>query len=349
MKAVLVATDFSPSQTFAVLERVLKARGVTVISFLGMGKLKEVTPDEVCEALSGASVLLCGMSSSEVLAGPELCFAKAANSAGIRYGFYGDAHNCFARPWFADLAKGAAFYFGYLATDVSAATKEVFASAKGFHTGNMLRERSAFSSRTRADIRKQLGYNDSDFLIMAAGMKFSMGNAFLWSSIMQALASSRFKNTHLLLSPHPGDPALQNSSLYDELIAHAGDVSVRMIIKEEMPSDDAIVGVDVLIDPGTSIAFSAAYQRIPVLALGGHVVDQENIRIMGSSHPEAVLTGIAKRFTSPHSLRRELVRLKYDQAYRSGEVAVLEKRLPLPESTDPDAVPRKMADALLEI
>lgn len=303
---VLVGRDVAPSSCFKRLQPILEKDGFRVDLFIGEGRPLTRGIEEIVSAVSNASVVFLGMSSSFELAQPEIIAGEAAQKAGVPYGFYGDIPRCWARArsgaWFEQLAAGATFYCGLTQADAEAA-RQVFPSADLVGTGNPLREEMAFPRFSREEVRRKLNIMSEEKLVLVPGGKFATGNLASLVVVIEALTLLMAEDQHfqLIFATHPGDRtpyALDASTqkqmnFYDELISFS-PVPARVVPRDILTTSDMVPGADVIIEFGSSIGIEGAYQGVPVVSLGFEILFRRFERVTGTRMLEAVSGGLSE-------------------------------------------------------
>lgn len=346
---VLVARDAAPSRAFIKLEPVLRQSGFNVNLFVGDGKPFTETDEEIVSAVSGAKVVVLGMSSSQELASPEILAGNKASICGVPYGFYGDVRRCWARArvgaWFEQIAPNVAFYFGVTQADADAA-QEVFPKAQLFGTGNPLREEMAFPRLTREEVRASLGVAPHEKLVLAPGNKFAGGNMASWAIVLEALSLVAAKGQYfqLVLAMHPGDRTPY--ALYEELIAFS-PVPARIVSREVFTTSDMVAGADIIVEFGSSIGIEGAYQNVPVVSLGLEVLFWQFEQESGTRVLESVEDGLSEFVMSDVAKLAETIQ-RLLTADGFVEMRARQKQL-CPKPKERGAVLRKMADAIEQV
>lgn len=306
MHVVLVGRDIAYSSCFRKVAAALVSQGVKATLFVGDGKQLTVSLAEVASEVACANVVLLGMSSSKVLAEPEIVAGTTAKSLEIPYGFYGDVPRCWARArkgaWFEPLAGATSFYFGVTETDTEAA-REVFPNAELIMTGNPLREEMAYPELDRETVRMRLGATPDEKIIFAPGGKSVSGNIATWALVIDALTRLKDKGflCRLIISIHPGDripsgtdPVTgKNLGIYEELKG-LSTIPFQIIPRDILTSSNLVTGSDLIIEFGSSIGIEGAYQNVPVITLGLEILLRRNEEIYGIRTPEAVREGVSE-------------------------------------------------------
>ncbi len=192
---LLLLTQMAASSgAFKAIAPVLEGRGHRVTLKVGDGQPLSFSDAEIEAWVREADIVVLGMSPAPKFAAQEIKAGEIAKRLGKPFGFYGDAPFCWARArpgaWFEGLADAAAFYTTLNAEDAEAA-KAVFPRAVRVANGNLLREAEAFASRTRAEVRAQLGFADDEVVVLAPGTKNPVGNILTWGLSQEALGGSR--------------------------------------------------------------------------------------------------------------------------------------------------------------
>ena len=356
---VFVARDSAPSRAFIKLEPVLRQSGFNVNLFVGDGKPLTETDEEIVSAVSGANVVVLGMSSSQELAKPEILAGKKAKDSDIPYGFYGDIRGCWARArvgaWFEQLAPNVAFYFGVTQADADAA-QEVFPNAQCFGTGNPLREEMAFPRFTRDEVRDRLGVAEDEKLILVPGAQYTWITLSQWVVVMDALwrLCEHGQRFQLIFTLHPGDRTPyakdketgEHLEIYEHLLAYS-PVSARIVDTGEMTTSEIVPGADVIVEFGSSIGIEAAYQRIPVVTLGFEPLFRIFEEVGGTRVPEAAGNGISELVMADASRLAETIQ-RLLTADGFVKMRTRQKEL-CPKPTECGAVLRQMADAIEQV
>jgi hypothetical protein len=310
-RVLAVAQDANPSRGFEALASV---SGETMRLMVGNGKSFPHNEKTVSEMVVQSDVVLIGMSSSEVLAFPELVAAKAAIALRKPLACYGDIAGCFNRKWFADIAPHVAVYFGSSLNDATAA-QSVFQNAVCYGFGNPLDDAMTFSRFTREEVRRRLLVGKDEVMVLAPGTKSITENCTIWGLLIDSLQqlSLKGKTIKLFLAAHPGDRSTtavdvkgNALSLYEEFVTRS-PFSVSLLDKEIFSSSDALAGVDLVVAFGGSIGREAGFKRIPVMSIGTEVAYQRMFQETDDRIPEAVKLGLAKLVSSESSLIAEVV------------------------------------------
>ena len=357
MRITMVARDAAPSRAFQRLARLLETRGHHVTLMVGDGKPLKEKSQQIARAVACADAALLGMSSSPELAKPEIAAGKAAQRAGVPFGFYGaDGLRTWARAregaWFAPLAQGAALYLGITQEDAEAA-RAVFPRARLVGTGNPLREEMAFSTFAREEVRARLGIAPEEKLVLAPGSKFGAGNMALWAMTVDALAllAAEGYRLRLVLAPHPGDrtpyavdPVTGKPlGLYEELASYS-PVPTQILSRGELTASDVVMGADLTVQCKSSVGMESAYKKVPLITVGLGVLLAKHERESGSRELEEVSSGIAEFVTADaYALADALKRLLTPEGY-APQRARQEAYCPRPKR--PGQALRKMASAV---
>lgn len=360
-KIVLVGADAAPSRCFMRLEPVLRERGLETELIVGDGKPLTKSTRDIMEAVSSAGIAILGMSSPDV-AVPELTAGEVAKHENIPYGFYGDVRRCWARAragtCFAELAPGAAFYFGVSQEDAEMA-KQIFPKARCVGTGNPIREENAFPRFTREEVRAKLGVTPSETLVLAPGGVWAWENMARWAVIVEALSmlekitSWRSK---LVLALHPGDrtvyavdPETQKElKLYEKLISFS-PIPIQATTKEILPTPEIVPGADIIVEFGTSIAQGAAYYGVPVISLAFELSLRGLEMGDGSRILEAVEDGISSLVkASAVELANQIYELLTPNNVKARTMRVRQMEL-YPKPKGCGEALRKIADAIEQI
>lgn len=318
-KVVLVAYDAAPSRCFVELSEVLSSMKeqekpvFDVELFIGDGKPLTTSFNDLASAVSRADIVLLGMSSVE-FAELEAAAGKCAQKAKIPFGFYGDVRGCFNRAGlgrqFESLALDTAFYFGVNVEDGESA-RSVFSSARLYGFGNPLREKMAFPTTTRNEVREKLDVPDGTNLILAPGTKTGVMNCATWMLVIDALTQlqSEEQSYELIISPHPGDrvhiaadPETGEKLCIYELLVSLSPVPTKIVTKEEQSTTDMVSGADLIVCFGGSTGMEGAYQNIPVVGIGFEISHQWQEYQGGSRMPELIEDGASDLVVGDASL-----------------------------------------------
>lgn len=320
-KVVFVASDVAPSGCFKRLEPILKERGLDAVLFIGEGKPLNKSLEEVALAVSNASVVVLGMSSSFELAQAEITAGDAARNAGVPYGFYGDVPRCWARArkgaWFENIATDASFYYGVTQADANAG-RQVFPNAQLIGTGNPLREDMAFPSFTREEVRAKLNIVPEEKLVLAPGGNFfAAGNMASWVVVIDALAILAAEDWHfqLVLTVHPGDRipyavdavTKKGMRLYEDLVSFS-PIPARVVTNDILTTSDMVPGSDIIVEFGSSIGIEGAYQGVPIVSLGFEILFRMLERSSGIRTLEAVGCGLSELVIADASKLADTIR-----------------------------------------
>ncbi len=304
---VVVGHDAAPSNCFGRLARVLEERGFKVVSFLGHGKPRTNTNEEVVGAVTGANVVLLGFSSTAELSESAIVAGQAAQAGGIPFGFYGDIPLCWTLgregKWFNALARHASFYCGVAPSDPAEAQK-IFPKARFVDTGNPLRdEEMAFPKFTRGEVRAKLGLAPEEKAILLTTLKSPGCNLAMLGILIEALAGMKNPNLRLLVSPHPGDrtpfavdPEPKENpkplGLYEELLSYS-PVPGRLIDRTLLTGSELVPGMDLIVEFGSSLGLEAGFHEIPVLTFAPEVVLRRFEKATGTRVTESVTQGLS--------------------------------------------------------
>ncbi len=248
---------------------------------VGFGMYPGMNDDAFLNLIQNSNFVLLGMSSSEELAQIELKAGYLAREAKVPYGFYSDVPFAINRAapgfWFHDLAQDASLVVGIMHKGAAI----FFPKAHIVQTGNPLDEEMSFpTSFERGVVRDKLDVRRVDMLVHVAGGKFPAANCTMLMLVSEAVAQIHDgRRWQVVFTPHPGDPALTYPldalsvpQLYAEIAKHS-PVRLQVVQKEQMVSDEVLVGSDVLVELTGSVSRRAAYQRIPVVSLHGESTD----------------------------------------------------------------------------
>lgn len=333
MRVALVARDAAPSRAFMRLAKELQSRRHEVYFFVGDGKPLDATLDGVRAGVKAADVAVIGMSSSLALAEPELAACEAASQAGKPYGFYLDTANCHNREWFGDFRNKAGFFFAINEREAKK-VHESYPQARVVATGNPLREDAFFPKFTRAQVREKLGVAEDETLVLAPGGKSPVVNIQVWGAVLDALTRFGERKWRVVLALHPGDrtpfavdpdvvkklaaenikgmmPAMDvfniflsdaaaQIRIYNDLVKFAPPkLTVSLLGKDAMATDDMVAGADLIVEHGSSIGVFAASQRKPVVTVN-------------------TVTGVERLFAASKTRRTELADLCISKESISG-------------------------------
>lgn len=362
MRVCLIGSSMAPSKAFSMLKPVLEGRGDIVTLLVANGKPAGFTREDVQNAVPNSDIVVIGMSAPAKNAELEIFAAQVAREYGILYGFYGDVAKCWGRAsfdnYFGSVAEDAEFYLGVHLKDADDA-EEVFPDAQLFGTGNPAREEEAFAKMSRKEVRKILEIGEDEKLILVPGSKFAGANFAILAILMEALREDEdFVNTQIIFCPHPGDKTpfavdprekdekKSKLGLYEEFLSQA-PVPMRLIQKDIISSTDAVSGADLIVEFGSSIGFTATYQRIPVITVPVISAVNRWYQINGSRTTElmddeasyALLDG------DPYFLTEAINNLlNHESEEYKDLVKTQEEKYPLPKNRG-EAL-QKMADAI---
>ena len=318
MKKILaIAQDANPSQGFTALSDFIQTKwsSQTMQLMLGKGKEFPCTNKQIQEAISDNDILLLGMSSSSRLSAPELFAGHEAVRLRKPVALFGDCDGCFNREWFLPLAHSVSLYFGVSPKDAERA-KKVFPNATCYGYGNPNDEQMVFSRYSREKIREKLGVSSSESLVLASGSKTVSENCLMWAVLIDTLSvlAKQGKKVKLFLAIHPGDRSFGASDrtkeagllLYEELVDRA-PFPVVILTKDICSSSDAVVGADLVVSFGGSIARESAFKQIPVVGFGFETAYQRMLKETGNRIPEMITFGIAKLVTGSRAKRAGLI------------------------------------------
>lgn len=305
---VLVARDISPSKAFGEhLKPELEKRGILVKDFLGSGKPLSSTIPDIEKAVSGAGVVVSGMSSSEELAEPEIAACGQALASGIPFGFYGDTYHCHERAsvgsWFAPFRSDAKFFFGINREEINAANF-VFTnpSLVSVATGNPIWENYASPEFTREEVRIKYGVTHDEVLVLAPGIKSPAVNIMIWGLLVDAMALWEQKS-RIMIAYHPGDRTPPD--IYNDLKKFS-TVPVKFL-PSNVKTSDVLPGADVVVEWSSSIAIEAVHQRIPVISVSTEVGRKRLFSIAKTEKWEPCELGVAHEvFANPVELARSI-------------------------------------------
>jgi hypothetical protein len=278
---------------------------VRTVTIVGGGKPIELSEEKIRGVVTGAHVLLLGLSSSTERARVEMVAAKIARAANIPFGFYSDMALCPFRPWLDDLAKDASFICGMLPEDVSS-LGSMYPKAKYFNTGNPFRTDMAFPSITREAVREQLGIKLHEKLILAAGGKFATGNFQIWGLLLEELQNFEDReDVVVMLSPHPGDRTLhaidKGSGKSLPLYSEMGEETAIRTLYAVMPTPVAVAGADLVVDFTGDTSIRSAYLRIPLVNITSELMLSRFEKETGSRAIETADNGSGVHFPTSFS------------------------------------------------
>lgn len=248
-----------------VAER-LQQEGHQVTTFFGRGRPLVTSLADIRGAICNADALWVGMSSSAVLADPEIIAVAEAQRCVIPYFLYADTYNCWGRSWFTFAREKAAGVFVLNAEEAVKARQIFPSSVPVIASGNPDEEKWCFPKIPRDEVRACLGIPEGRFMILASGSKSVPITAYLWMSVIQALCERNPQRTHIFLAPHPGDESVQKGlNVYQDIVDFSSGIPVRFIHLDEMRTADMVPGADLVIGSASSIARQAAYLQIPAI------------------------------------------------------------------------------------
>ena len=267
---VFVGRDIATYLGGDPIVELLRQDGYEVRTFFGRGKPLMAAQIDLRVAVDNADAVWVGMSSSAILAEPEIIAIKEAQERGTPYFLYADTYNCWGRSWFAFAREKAAGVF-VLNDEEAVKARQIFPSSVPIIvSGNPDEERWCFPEISRDGVRARLGVPDGHFMILAAGTKSVPITSYLWMSVIQALHGTGFIEegnvAHIFLAPHPGDETVQKGlAVYQDIVDFSGGIDVRFIHPDEMRTPDMVAGADLVIGSASSIARQASYLQIPAI------------------------------------------------------------------------------------
>lgn len=259
-KIVLVAMDAGPSDALTIVARKLTEQGHEVSTFFGNGQpFPEDVTDHIRDAIAESDNILIGLSSTEMRGYEELFAAKTALVQNKPFGFFCTTFGEFRRTWFQDVLKQADFLFVINEAEKHAAA-EYAPAAIIVDSGNPQWADFFKPPMSRDEVRDHLGIASSQRMIMVGGSKELDRNISLFGKVVEAC--NKFgAPLHIVVGRHPGDR--NNPQVYGETMATS--YHPVKFLDQNMRSNTAIAGADLVISSISAIGVTGACLRIPVI------------------------------------------------------------------------------------
>ncbi|MBU3925957.1 hypothetical protein KJ763_02200 [Patescibacteria group bacterium] len=308
MRLVMVARDMAPSMALKKIQKRYESE-ISITSFLGFGKSINESMKEIERNIKTADIVLLGMSSSEELTREEILAGLIAFDVKKPFGFFADTYNVIGRPWFSALKNIARFLF-VINKDEEKKAKLNFPNSEIIISGNPIWEDFFFPQISYRDIRRQIGVNDDEKIILCPGGKNFIVNVLHWGGVIDAVNlfnfgsnSEKFK---IILAMHPGD--LNDPNFYVDLVKFS---KVPVMITKNSPSSSQIVsGCNIVVQSASTIGIEAACQRKPVIDYFTSVAMERLKESTGCYSWEPCELGISKAVISgSEALRNNILNL----------------------------------------
>lgn len=254
----LVARDVGGSKPLGMLTELLRNRNRQVYPFLGNGKPIDGLAN-LPEAVGSSGVVLCGMSSSQELAQPEIKAMQLAREADTPYAIFADAFDSHSRTWLQEQIAGAAAFF-VLNEDEAQKARERFPKLKVVASGNPVWETFAFPEKTDEEVRLSFAVQPSMKMVLVVGTKEPIINIALLAGVLETAA--KFGVVRVFFSMHPGDQT--PVAFYEPLVSWSGG-QIQLVPSNVMTGSDMVVGADLVVDSFSTVAIQAGFLRKPVI------------------------------------------------------------------------------------
>lgn len=327
-KVVMVGRDKAPSDAFEKLVQPLDADGYAVKKYLGHGDLIKASVDDIAAEITGADVLLCGMSSSPKLAVEEFAAVRAAHNAGVSILLYADTHGAVKRLWFTDVRELVNGIFVVSHKEAEDA-RALFSSVRNdgvILSGNPSVEEAFFPKVTRQWMRERLGVREDEKVILIPGYKFPAVTLPTVIATMDALDMVPDYKFFMVVSVHPGDDVWKaDNHVYNKLIDYflnmrevtdlADRLRVRVTCSKHLNEEDRIAtsdilpGADVVVATMTTEEQKAACQRIPVVEYLTSIDLDRMEKNFGRREWESCVQGIAVKVFADHKHLAKVIEL----------------------------------------
>lgn len=266
MHIAIVARDVGPSKGLDMLAKGLVEQGETVTSCLGFGKEMETSPRQIVGWVQVGvfDLIVCGMSSSELLAAEELAAAQAATVAGIPVILYADAWGVVNRPWFREVKPRGIFAVN---SEELQKAQNSFIGFDGIVTGNPQWEKFFLSPElSREQWRKSWALNRP--LILNVWGKDPCVNIAIASALVDANAKDRWD---LRVQKHPGDRTP------DEVYKSLADFG-----RLGWADGNLVPYADIVVESASTVGIEAACRRIPAISVFSELATRRLEKTTGS-------------------------------------------------------------------
>lgn len=342
-QVTLVAHDIGGCNGLNLLGDYLEAQGVKVFRYLKGGD-PTGTSFAMEEQIASSDAVVCGMSSSKVLATIELVAADMAKQAGVPFFLFADAFKSHLKPYFQDLLLEAAAFMVLSPTEAQKA-RDRFPGINAVATGNPAWEKFFFPRFSREEVRDRLMIPEDKFVVLSPGTKDLVINVLLWGSILDAVEP--LDNVLVLASVHPRDKSPIKE--YEKLADWSTD-RLQVVVSdpndpESMSGSNILPGANVVIDSGSTIALEAAALRIPVLTYSSEISLGRRQKDNGTRLVEMAKLGLTNQrhgVRAVHDLGCE-VRSVY---YRKLNAVKRRQEEVFPQAEEPDQAVKKMVAVL---
>lgn len=348
-KVVLVGRDKAPSMAFQELGLVLQNMGLDVRQYLGHGDPITTAAQVMLNEVSTANVVLCGMSSAPPLVEEECRAIYAAHDSGIPVLLYADTHGAVRRPWFEDVRRLVSGIFVVSYAEMEEA-RELFPDVGDniFLSGNPSVEAAHFPKVTREWVRKWLGAENGEKVILIPGYKYPAINTPTIIATLNALALIENQKFLLVLSLHPGDDAWKaDPSFYHRLIGHflnlsevtdlRNQVEFRVVCSKhpeaesKIATSDLLPGTDLVVATMSTIEQEAACQRIPVVEYLFPIAMHRMQKNFGTQVWEPCEQGVALKVFANHMMLAGTIEYLLDNG-RAFLLPAQERHYPRPDA-----------------
>ena len=291
-QVTIVANDIGGRNGLRLLGEFLEKQGIAVCWYLGSGDAIS-TSFGLTERIANSDAVICGMSSSEKLAAPEIMAANMAQQLGVPFCLFADSFNAHLKPYFNKwLYKAAALMV--LNSAEAQKAREHLKDVKVVATGNPAWEKFFFPRFTREEVRDRLTIPEDCFVILSPGTKELVVNVLLWGGLLDA--ATPLDNALVLASVHPDDQSPIEE--YDKL-ADWSNGRLQVVVSdrddpESMTGSNMLPGADAVVDCCSTIAIEAACQRIPVITYAPEAAQIRRKKNGGSRAWEPAEMGITQ-------------------------------------------------------
>jgi len=305
MPNVLVAGYMSASCVgLDALAKRLEKLEVPVRSFLLENGREEVpSKEELREAAEWADVTVIGRS-GEQDAWVELTAARLAMERGKPFGIYCDIFEGWKNPWLKSYAERAAFMFVCGETDAVEARK-TFPECNVVVAGDVRWEKY-FLPADRSAVRKRIGANENDVVILAAASESTFEISGLWQECIEVaydyLSEARFSLTIRVLCTYHPVAKLNVREVHARLLELGNGIHPGLevaLFEGRGITDDLVPGADVVISYlSASATTHAACRRIPAIEYAPLLAELQLEQTIGVRRSYAAEHGAIAQATS---------------------------------------------------